>query len=87
MDIIIVSSKSISQKVAGSIANSFREGCTDVEIQTVGAGAVNQAIKAIAIARGYVTPSGKELVVIPSFSEVTINDTKKTAIRLVVTSR
>ena len=56
MDIIKVSSKSISQKVAGSIANSFREGSNQVEIQTVGAGAVNQAIKAISIARGLVTP-------------------------------
>ena len=45
MDVIKVSSKSISQKVAGSIANSFREGLSLVEIQTVGAGAVNQAIK------------------------------------------
>lgn len=56
MDIIKVSSKSVSQKVAGSIANSFREGATGVEIQTVGAGAVNQAIKAISIARGLATP-------------------------------
>lgn len=56
MDIIKVSSKSISQKVAGSIANSFREGSKGVEIQTVGAGAINQAIKAVSIARGLVTP-------------------------------
>ena len=49
MDIIKVSSKSISQKVAGSIANSFREGSKKIEVQTVGAGAVNQAIKAIIV--------------------------------------
>ena len=69
MDIIKVSSKSISQKVAGSIANSFREGCTSVEVQTVGAGAVNQAIKAISIARGYVAPLGMNLIT--PFSEAT----------------
>ena len=62
MDIIKVSSKSISQKVAGSIANSFREGTKEVEVQTVGAGAVNQAIKAIAIARGLVTPQTQYLM-------------------------
>ena len=62
MDVIKVSSKSISQKVAGSIANSFREGSKHVEIQTVGAGAVNQAIKAISIARGFVAPLGMNLI-------------------------
>ena len=72
MDVIKVSSKSISQKVAGSIANSFREGSKQVEIQTVGAGAVNQAIKAIAIARGFVAPSGKNLVCIPAFQDIDI---------------
>lgn len=65
MDIIKVSSKSISQKVAGSIANSFREGAKEVEIQTVGAGAINQAIKAVAIARGYVAPLGLNLTATP----------------------
>ena len=58
MDIIKVSSKSISQKVAGSIANAFREGNKSIEIQTVGAGAINQAIKGLAIARGYIAPLG-----------------------------
>ena len=87
MDIIKVSSKSISQKVAGSIANSFREGCTDVEIQTVGAGAVNQAIKAIAIARGYVAPTGKDLICIPAFSDIMIDGEERTAIKLIVESR
>ena len=86
MEKLKVRSKSIPCKVAGAIANIYRqEGC--VLIETIGAGSLNQAIKAIAIARGYVTPSGTELVVIPSFDEVTINDAKKTAIRLVVTSR
>lgn len=87
MDIIKVSSKSISQKVAGSIANSFREGCTSVEIQTVGAGAVNQAIKAISIARGFVAPLGMNLICTPAFYDVMIDGKEKTAIRLIVEAK
>lgn len=86
MDIIKVSSKSVSQKVAGSIANSFREGSNFVEIQTVGAGAVNQAIKAISIARGYVAPLGLNLVCTPAFYDVIIDNKEKTAIKLIVKS-
>ena len=81
-EIIQVSSKSISQKVAGSIANSFREGCSEVEIQTVGAGAVNQAIKAISIARGFVAPLGMNLICTPAFYDVVIDGKEKTAIKL-----
>ena len=77
MDVIKVSSKSISQKVAGSIANSFREGSTSVEIQTVGAGAINQAIKAVCIARGYVAPLGYNLICIPAFYDVIIDGKEK----------
>ena len=87
MDIIKVSSKSISQKVAGSIANSFREGCTDVEIQTVGAGAVNQAIKAISIARGFVAPLGMNLICTPALYDAIIDGKEKTAIKLLVESK
>lgn len=87
MDIIKVSSKSVSGKVAGSIANSFREGNKLVEIQTVGAGAVNQAIKAISIARGYVAPIGLNLVCTPAFYDVIIDGKEKTAIKLVVESK
>ena len=87
MDIIKVSSKSISQKVAGSIANSFREGSREVEIQTVGAGAVNQAIKAISIARGFVAPMGMNLVCTPAFYDIMIDGKEKTAIKLIVTNK
>ncbi len=82
-----MSSKSISQKVAGSIANSFREGCTSVEIQTVGAGAVNQAIKAISIARGFVAPLGMNLICTPAFYDVMIDGKEKTAIKLIVEAK
>ncbi len=87
MDIIKVSSKSISQKVAGSIANSFREGVKKVEIQTIGAGAVNQAIKAISIARGYTAPLGMNLVCTPAFYDIVIDGKDKTAIKIVVESK
>jgi len=86
MEILKVSSKSNPSKVAGAIANVFR---TDgiVELQTIGAGSLNQAIKAIAIARGFVAPSGKNLIVIPAFSDITIDGVEKTAIKLIVESK
>ena len=83
MEILKVSSKSNSSKVAGAIANIFREkGC--VEIQTIGAGSLNQAIKAICIARGFVAPSGINLVCIPAFTDIEIDGSEKTAIKLIV---
>ena len=84
MEIIKVSSRSVSQKVAGSIANVFRSGENKLEIQAIGAGALNQAIKAIAISRGYVAPLGFNLVCIPAFSDIIINGEEKTAIKLIV---
>ena len=86
MEILKVSSKSNPSKVAGAIANVFRQDGT-VEIQTIGAGSLNQAIKAIAIARGFVAPSGKNLVVIPAFSDILIENQEKTAIKLIVESK
>ena len=83
MEILKVSSKSNPSKVAGAIANIYREN-HQVEIQTIGAGSLNQAIKAIAIARGFVAPSGDNLVLIPSFKDIEINDENKTAIKLTV---
>ena len=84
MDIIKVSSKSVSQKVAGSIANAFREGNKSIEIQTVGAGAINQAIKGLAIARGYVAPLGINLICTPAFYDIMIDGKEKTAIKMIV---
>lgn len=86
MEILKVSSKSNSSKVAGAIANIFREKKC-LEIQTIGAGSLNQAIKAIAIARGFVTPSGEDIVVTPAFSDVIINNEQKTAIKLILESK
>jgi len=86
MEILKVSSKSNPNKVAGAIANVFRTS-GEVEIQTVGAGSLNQAIKSIAIARGFVAPSGKNLVCIPAFADITIDGAEKTAIKLIVEAR
>lgn len=86
MEILKVSSKSNPSKVAGAIANIFRES-KNVEIQAIGAGALNQSIKAIAIARGFLSPSGYDLYVVPAFNDVLINNEQKTAIRLIVENK
>ncbi len=86
MEILKVSSKSNPNSVAGALANVFREKGY-VEIQAVGAGAINQAIKAIAIARGFVAPSGKNLVCIPAFSDISIEGEEKTAIKLIIEAK
>ena len=83
MEILKVSSKSNPNSVAGAIAGLVKES-NKVEIQVVGAGALNQAIKAIAIARGFVAPSGVDLVCIPAFAEVEIEDENRTAMKLIV---
>lgn len=87
MDIIKVSSKSAPQKVAGAIANLFRETSDPVEIQAIGAGALNQAIKGVAIARGFVAPTGKNLICTPAFSDITIDGEERTAIKLIVETK
>lgn len=86
MEILKVSSKSNPSKVAGAIANIYREKGS-VEIQTVGAGSLNQAIKAIAICRGFVAPTGDNLVIIPAFNDITINGEQKTALKLIVENK
>ena len=83
MEILKVSSKSNPSKVAGAIANIYREK-KELEIQTIGAGSLNQAIKAVAIARGFLAPSGEDIVLIPAFNEVIINGENKTALKLLV---
>ncbi|MEH7886915.1 stage V sporulation protein S [Bacillus sp. JJ1609] len=81
-----VSSNSNPNSVAGAIAGALRErGST--EIQVIGAGALNQAIKAIAIARGFVAPSGVNLVFVPAFTDVVINNENRTAIKLIIGPR
>ena len=86
METLKVSSKSDSNRVAGALANVLREQ-SSVEIQAIGAGSLNQAIKGIAIARGFVAPSGKNLVCIPAFSDITIDGEERTAIKLIVEAK
>lgn len=86
MEVLKVSSKSNPNAVAGAVAGIIREK-SSVEIQVVGAGALNQAIKAIAIARGFLAPSGLDVWCVPSFRDIEINGEKKTAIRLLVEAR
>lgn len=86
METLKVSSKSDPNRVAGALSNVLRD--TDkVEIQAIGAGALNQAVKAIAVARGFVAPSGKNLVCIPAFSDITIDGEERTAIKLIVETK
>ncbi|UMZ72567.1 stage V sporulation protein S [Natranaerofaba carboxydovora] len=85
-EVLKVSAKSNANSVAGAIAGSMREK-GKVEVQAIGAGAVNQAIKAIAIARGYVAPSGIDLIFIPGFTDVEIEGEERTAVKLFIESR
>ena len=86
MQTLRVSAKSKPNTVAGAVAGVIRDQGS-VEVQTVGAGALNQAVKAIAIARGFLVPAGIDLVCIPSFSNIDIDGSERTAIRLLVQPR
>ncbi len=83
MDFLKVSSKSSPASVAGAIAGMVKDG-VPVNMQCVGAGAVNQAIKAMAIARGFLIPTGFDISCAPVFSDILINGESRTAIRLSV---
>jgi stage V sporulation protein S len=86
VEVLKVSSKSNPNAVAGALAGVLRQSGA-VEVQVVGAGALNQAIKAIAIARGFVAPSNIDLVCIPTFADIEIDGESRTAIRLAVENR
>ena len=86
MDILKVSAHSRSTAVAGAIAGVIREKGR-AEIQAIGAGAVNQAAKAVAIARSYLALEGIDIICIPVFTDVTIADQERTALRFVVEPR
>jgi stage V sporulation protein S len=86
VEVLKVSAHSKPKSVAGALAAVLREKGM-VEMQAVGAGAVNQAVKAISIARGFVAPNGIDLVAIPAFSEISIEGEERTAIRFIVEPR
>ena len=85
-EILKVSADSKPKAVAGAVAAVLREK-GKVELQAVGAGAVNQAVKAIAISRGFVAPNGIDLIAIPAFTKVEIEGEERTAIRFLVEAR
>lgn len=86
MEVLKVSSKSSPNKVAGALANVLREK-NNAELQAIGAGALNQGVKAVAIARGFVAPSGTDLICIPAFTDIEIDGEERTAIKLIVEPR
>ncbi len=86
MDIIKVAAKSRSTAVAGAIAGVMRER-GHVDVQAIGAGAVNQAVKAVCIARGYLKEDEIEIVCVPEFVEVMIGEQERTAVRLGIIKR
>jgi stage V sporulation protein S len=86
IEVLKVSSRSNPNAVAGALAGVVRSAGV-VEIQVVGAGALNQAVKAVAIARGYLTPSGFDLICVPTFADIHIDGERRTAIRLLCENR
>ena len=86
MDVLKISSKSNPNSVAGAIAGMVKE-TRKAEMQAKGAGALNQAVKAIAIARGFVAPAGVDLICIPAFADVQVEGEDRTGIKLIVETR
>ena len=86
MEVLKISSKSNPNSVAGAIAGLVKEN-ERAEMQAIGAGALNQAIKAVAIARGFVAPTGVDLVCVPAFADVQVEGEDRTGIKIVVESR
>ena len=84
MEILKVSSRSVPNSVAGAVSGVIRDSGA---VEAVGAGAANQAIKAIAIARGYLAPLGIDLICIPAFASVLIDGEERTAIKLICEER
>lgn len=81
-----VSAKSVPGAVAGALAGAIRE-VGAAELQCIGAGALNQAVKAVAIARGFVSPNGIDLVCVPAFYTLIIDGGEKTGVKLIVAPR
>ena len=86
VEVLKVSSKSNPNSCAGALAGVLRQHGA-VEVQVVGAGALNQAVKAVAIARGFVADSGLDVVCVPTFADIEIDGESRTAIRLLVEDR
>ena len=86
METLKISSKSNPNSVAGAIAGLVKEN-NKAEMQAIGAGALNQAVKAVALARGLVAPAGGDLVCIPAFADVEVEGETRTGMKLIIESR
>lgn len=86
MEVLKVAARSNPNSVAGALAGVLRENGT-AELQAIGAGALNQAVKAVAIARGFMAPGGIDLVCIPAFTDIQIDGEERTAVKLIVEPR
>lgn len=86
MEILKVSAKSVPNSVAGAIAGVVRESGV-VEVQAIGAGAANQALKSVAVARGYLAPVGIDVVCVPAFVNIFVEGEERTAMKLIVEPR
>ena len=86
MDIIKVSGKSRTSAVAGAIAGVFREQ-RHAEVQAIGASAINQAVKALALSRNYLAEDGYNVIFVPEFVDVEIDQKVRTAIKFTVEER
>ena len=86
MEVLKISSKSNPNSVAGAIAGLVKES-NKAEMQAIGAGALNQAVKAVAIAKGFVAPTGVDLTCSPVFTDVSIGNEDKTGIKFIVEAK
>lgn len=83
---LLVSSTSRPQSIAGALVNALKTE-KKVELQSIGAGALNQSVKAVAIARGYVAPTGKDLICVPAFVDMFVENKETTGMKLIVECR
>jgi len=86
MEVLKVSKDSVPKSVAGAIAAVVRND-QSVEIDAIGASAINQAVKSIAVARGYVAPNGIDLVCIPCFAQLEVEGAERTMIKFLIEKR
>jgi len=86
MFVLKVSKNSNPASVAGALSGVIRERGS-AELQAIGAAAVNQAVKSVAIARGFLAPGGYDIVCIPAFSEIEVQGEERTAIKFLVESK
>jgi len=84
---IKVSNKTNPKSVAGALAGLARDGHKKIEMSVIGAGSLNQAVKGVAIARGFLAPTGKDLIIVPSFSDIKIENEDRTSLKISVEVR